>query len=341
MVTVVSRADSRYMQEIVELRAHIARSLQGCADAIGKDALAVYAFAGMEDLSAEDRDRFADLAVQLLIAAIRDGSIESRHALIGDLWQRAAERQLGIRLLFTVVYLVERSALDELALDESFGIDSQPWAGLIQIVRRASLDVHSALAEQISAGPVQTGITDALTTLHSRVVFLAALEKEIQRAERFGHPFALIVIDVDHLQQINVRHGYGAGDRVLERVGIVVRGYFRETDWVARVAGDTFAVLLPETQGSNAERLAERMRITVQERLQLHDHRSDQHFPVTISVGVLIAESVDQHIKAERLLADAEAAVGRAIVAGGNRVERAEAVVGGASAPTRDGPAID
>ena len=90
MVTAIS-ADSRYMQEVVELRAHIARSLQGRADAIGRDALAVYPFAGMEDIAPGDRDRLSSLAVQLLIAAVRDGTIESRHALVGDLGQRAAE----------------------------------------------------------------------------------------------------------------------------------------------------------------------------------------------------------------------------------------------------------
>ena len=208
-----------------------------------------------------------------------------------------------------------------------------------QIVHRASLDACAALSECLS-GAFETSVTDALTTQHTRPVFQAALEKEVQRSERFGHPFALVLVAVDHLADINARHGFGSGDRVLERVGIVVRSYFRDTDWVARLTGDTFGVLLPETQGANAERLAERMRVTVQERLQLHDHRSDQQFPVTVSVGVLIAESVDQHVKAERLLAAAEQAVTRAKHGGGNRVVRADAIVGDAS-PARDTMPMD
>ncbi|MSO82206.1 MAG: GGDEF domain-containing protein [Acidobacteria bacterium] len=107
---------------------------------------------------------------------------------------------------------------------------------------------------------------------------MAALEKEIAQSERFGHPFALMLLGVDRLADINATHGYGAGDRVIERVGIVVRSYFRDTDWVARVVGDTFAVLLPETERLNAERLADRVRIVVSTRLQLHDYRSDQEF---------------------------------------------------------------
>ena len=184
-------------------------------------------------------------------------------------------------------------------------------------------------------------ITDSLTTLHTRAIFLAALEKEIQRSYRFSHPFALILIDIDRLTEINATHGYSAGNFVIERVGIVVRNYFRETDWVARSSGGAFAVLLPETQRADAQRLANRVRITIQERLQLHDYRSDDQFPVTVSVGVLVAETVDQSVQADQLLVEAEEAVGRAKKAGHNRVEHAEAVIGRAVPQTREGSSID
>ena len=154
-------------------------------------------------------------------------------------------------------------------------------------------------------------------------------------SERFGQPFALIVFEIDRLADINARHGYGAGDRVLERLGIVVRSHFRNTDWVARLSEGTFAVLLPGIDGVNAGRLAERLCVVVQERLQLRDHRSDQQFPVTISVAVLVAESVDWSVKAEELLAKAHAAIERAKSGGGNRVEQAEAIVRGSSTPVR------
>lgn len=329
------------MQEAAELRAHIARSLHGRAEAIVKDAVAVYPFAGMENVGADDRAQLTGLALQLITHAVRDGALTPRHGAVADLGRLAVDKKVGTRLLFTVVYFVERSALDELAVDDSFGVASEPLPALTQIIRRASLDVCAALSEQMNGSAVETVITDSLTTLHTRAIFLAALEKEIHRSERLGHPFAVILIDVDGLADINARHGYGSGDRVLERVGIVVRNYFRETDWVARLGGDTFAVLLPEIQGVNAERLAERMRITVLERLQFHDHRSDQQFPLTISVGVVVAESVDRSVKAERLVAEAEEALGRAQKAGGNRVERAAAVVAGASVAPRDIMPID
>lgn len=330
-----------YVQEAVELRSHVARVLQGRAAAIVNEAIGVYPFAGIEHVAAEDRGRLGELAFQLLTTAVRDGELDSGYAVVGNLGRLAADKEVSTRLLFTVLYLIERATLDALALDESFGPDTEPWPALTQLIHRASLDVCAAVSEHVARDGAGHGTIDSLTTLHTRPVFLAALEKEIQRCERFGHSFALIVVDVDRLADINGRHGYGAGDRVIERVGIVVRNYFRETDWVARLGGDTFGVLLPEIQGFNAERLAERMRITVQERLQLHDHRSDEQYQVTVSVGVLVAEIVDRSVKAEQLLTDALDAVRRAKQAGRNRVERVNASVGGPPAASRDPIKID
>jgi GGDEF domain-containing protein len=79
----------------------------------------------------------------------------------------------------------------------------------------------------------------------------------------------------------------------------------------------------------------------VKERLQLHDYRSDQLFPVTVSVGVVIAESVDRSVRAEHVLTEAKEAVGRAKKAGRDRVERVDAALGRTVAPTREGPSID
>lgn len=323
MVTGVSKADSDHIQDAGELRAHVARSLHGHAEVIARDAVALFPFAGVEQVAADDRAPLAERIVHLLTSAVRDSALDGGDILVSELAQLAERKNLSARTLFTVVYLVERAAVDALTLDDSFGMTAAPWPTLAQTVRRAAFDLCGAMAERVGGGAMAPTITDPLTTLHTRAVFVAAVEKEIQRSERFGEPFALMLIDVDRLADINGRYGYGAGDRVLERVGILVRKYFRDTDWVARLGEDTFAVLLPNIVGHNAERLAERMRITVQERLQLHDHRSDQAFPVTISVGVLIADSVERSEQAERLITAGQEAIDRAKIAGGNRIERA------------------
>ena len=87
-------------------------------------------------------------------------------------------------------------------------------------------------------------ITDKLTTLYSRAMMDVVLSTEVQRAERFSFPMALIVFDVDKLAEINRQHGYGVGDRVLERLGILIRKFFRQNDWVFRHGEDSIAVLL-------------------------------------------------------------------------------------------------
>ena len=322
MMARASSADTSTLQENSELRAHIARVLGQRAAPVVNDAVAVLPFAGVVTVQADSHRVVAERTLQLLAFAARDGDIGPHHELLGELCQAAENARLGIAQLFRIVYVVERAALDELALDESFGATSEPWSVLAHIVRRSSFDLLAGCAERIETGQCDRALVDPLTTVHTKAVLVAALDKEIQRAERFGHPFALMVIAVDRLSEINEAQGYGLGDRVLERLGFLMRKYFREQDWVARFGDDTFAVLMPETQPADAELLAERLRTTVEARMALPDHRSDKQLPVTVSVAVVSAESVDSHLRAEDLFDQARAAMQRAKAAGRNRVEK-------------------
>ena len=318
-------ADSEYVDDHTELRAHIARVLGQRGPSVVNEAVAVFPFAGLEAVHADSHRALAARIVQLLAFAARDGAVDAHRQLLGELVQAAENARLGIAQLFSTVYVVERAALDELASDESFATISEPWNLLAQIVRRSSFDLLAGCAELIGTRQCDKALVDPLTTVHTKAVFVAALDKEIQRSERFGHPFALMVIDVDRLAAINEAHGYGLGDRVLERLGILMRKYFREQDWVARFGDDTFVVLMPETQPAHAELLAERLRTTVEARMALPDHRSAKQLPVTVSVAVVIAESVDsQHLRAEDFFDEARAAMQRAKAAGRNRVETAQ-----------------
>ena len=253
-------------------RAEIARILEQRVDVIVSDAIGVFPFAGNETLDTDLGSELGALLLQLVISATRDGTLDSRGGRVADVLRLMPENGLSIGQLFSFAYLIERAALDELALDDSFGATSEPWAGVAQMVRRASFDVLAAITDRLTREPGERTLIDKLTTLNTRAVLLAALDKEIQRSERFGHPFALIVMDVDHLNDINHLHGYGFGDRVLERIGILITNYFREQDWVCRHDEDGFAVLLPETQPPDAQMLAERLRETVEGRLALRDH---------------------------------------------------------------------
>jgi diguanylate cyclase (GGDEF)-like protein len=323
------------VQDAAQPREQIARILEQRVDIVVNDALGVFPFAGLEHLDPEQGPELGALLAQLLISATRNGELDSREPRVADLHRLAAVNSLSVGQLFSLAYLVERSAIDELALDESFGTTSEPWPAVTQMVRRASFDVMAAFADRGMREPGARALNDPLTTLHTRGVLVAAIDKEIQRSERLSHPFALILFDVDRLSDINQEHGYGLGDRLLERVGFLITNFFRDQDWVARCSGDAFAVLLPETEGRDAATLAERLRATVQERLALRNHLTEQQVDVTVSVGVLAAASVDAAMTAEQLMQELETAVHRAKEGGRNRVEQVEVR---STAPPRTAP---
>src|SRR5439155_4857715 len=196
-------------------------------------------------------------------------------------------------------------------------------------VRRASFDVLAAYTERVQLEPTEAAIVDKLTTVHTRPMFDAVLAKELERAGRVGQSVSLILFDVDRLSSINQAHGYGVGDRILERLGILIRQYFRQHDWVARHSEDAIVVLLARTDSDNANELAERVRATVEERLEFTDHRTDTPVRVTISAAVVNVDiAVGDIIDPDRLLADAEAAVERAKQQGRNRVVRVDGYSG-------------
>jgi diguanylate cyclase (GGDEF)-like protein len=319
-----SRTEGGAPHDRAEIRRQVGRVLDERAAAIVGQAVAVVPFTGAQTVEPEDWSEIAAVALRLLAAALREGQPDARHALVGELRRLSQERSVSPQQLFGLVYLLERAAFDELALDERLGAESEQWTSVAQVVRRASFDVLGAFADRLMQEPVAGAVIDPLTTLHARPVLEAVLDKEIQRAERFGHPLALILFDVDRLSEINARHGYGFGDRVLERIGIVMRSYFRVQDWVARHDEDTFVVLLPETLPEHAQLLAERVRVMVEERLALRDYRDEQRVPVTVSVAVVIAEVIDGNITVEGMIAQGEQAVHRAKFAGRNRVEKAD-----------------
>lgn len=331
-----ARADNPRVDDRAALRQHIARLFEQRAKAITSDAIAVLPFAGRESSGGEVAERLGTLTLQLLATAARTGGVDPRSQDISDLRRVVREHDVTVGQLYELVYLLERAALDELALDESFGATSEPWPAVAQLVRRGSFDLLAGFADRLAQEAGEDALTDALTTLYTRPVIMAALEKELQRSERFGHPFALILFDVDRLGAINDEHGYGIGDRLLERIGIVLKKFFRDQDWVSRSAGDKFAVLLGETQAAHAVQLADRVRLTLHDRLLLQDYKTDAQVTVSVSVGVVIGAAVDASIGAAEVMREAEQAVHRAKHGGRNRVERAEINVRATTPPLRN-----
>ena len=319
--------ESSTLQE--DLRQQVSEAILERSALLVWDTVAIFPFSGTELLEPEYCNRIGDLLVQLLATAVREGRIDPRSGFIADVYRVALERTLTAGRLFTFVYLLERTVLDELALNDAMGMTSEPWPLVAQLVRRGSFDVLAGYTERVQLEPSDAAIVDRLTTLYTRPLFEAVLAKELERAGRFGYPVSLILFDVDRLSALNKQHGYGVGDKVLERLGILIRQYFRQHDWVARYAEDSMAVLLTRTDAEHASSLAERVRATVEERLGFTDHLSDRTVPMTLSAAVInVQVAVGDVIDPDRLLADAEAAVERAKEQGRNRVERVDGYSG-------------
>ncbi len=107
---------------------------------------------------------------------------------------------------------------------------------------------------------IELSTTDDLTRLYNSRHFFKQLNLEIRRAKRYHNPLALLVLDIDNFKQLNDTHGHMEGDRVLRRIGGLIGENVRGTDTAYRYGGEEFAVILPETTGSEAVPVAERIR---------------------------------------------------------------------------------
>jgi diguanylate cyclase (GGDEF)-like protein/PAS domain S-box-containing protein len=136
---------------------------------------------------------------------------------------------------------------------------------------------------QLNAQLERLAMTDELTGLMNRRSFLAQCEKEIKRTERHQTPLSLLMLDVDRFKLVNDSYGHASGDFVLQHVSHILVENVREIDMVARLGGEEFSILLPNTRAEDAAALAERMRIAVERgSCQVRD----QIINVTVSIGV-------------------------------------------------------
>jgi diguanylate cyclase (GGDEF)-like protein len=123
-------------------------------------------------------------------------------------------------------------------------------------------------------------VTDELTGLMNRRGFHELFETELERARRSGQPLSLIMGDLDHFKALNDRFGHAAGDRALEQLALILQTAKRRIDAAARVGGEEFAVILPDSDHLAAYILAERMRREVRETFLY------EPYELTISLGV-------------------------------------------------------
>jgi two-component system, cell cycle response regulator len=146
----------------------------------------------------------------------------------------------------------------------------------------------------------QLSIVDELTRLYNVRHFQSQLETEVDRANRYGHPLTLLMIDVDNLKKINDTYGHQAGDAVLAMFGRIVHRCLRKTDLAFRYGGDEFVVILPEATADQALVVAERVRQELKNEVFIPKEGMPAA-PVTVSIGVAhYREEEDMHAFARR-----------------------------------------
>nr|WP_237332802.1 GGDEF domain-containing protein [Zobellella iuensis] len=173
----------------------------------------------------------------------------------------------------------------------------------LEQARRQLTELNQRLAHQAE--------TDPLTGVFNRRRYEQELARLLARFERSRAPFSLLLADIDHFKRINDSQGHDTGDRVLQQIAGTMQGGIRELDCLARVGGEEFAILLPDTLLPEAVRLAERQLASVA-RLRW------PFGPVTVSIGLAQCAPGDTQ---SSLFSRADGALYRAKEAGRNRIK--------------------
>jgi two-component system, cell cycle response regulator len=170
---------------------------------------------------------------------------------------------------------------------------------------------------------LRAGITDFLTGWHNRRYLQQRLKEELARAQRRAGTIACLMIDIDHFKAVNDGYGHLAGDNALKEVAQRVNEQIRSMDTAARFGGDELAILLPDASAAEAATLAERIREVIAAVPFALTAEVERTLTVSVGVAALSPERHETDLKAvaDRLLADADAALYRAKAMGRNRVQ--------------------
>jgi diguanylate cyclase (GGDEF)-like protein len=183
----------------------------------------------------------------------------------------------------------------ERLLDAPFVFSQALAAGGYAVALCGALLDNARLFDQVR----HLAVSDPLTGLANYRRLLDVLESETERTNRNERPFALVLLDVDGLKQINDTFGHLVGSRAICRMADILRIHCRAIDTAARYGGDEFALVLPETQREDAERVAGRIRAVLA--------NDPEKPPLSASIGISLYRGGDQRI--ESLFSEADLAL--------------------------------
>jgi diguanylate cyclase (GGDEF)-like protein len=185
---------------------------------------------------------------------------------------------------------------------------------------QSQLDEYQQRLELTNARLQTLSLTDDLTDLNNRVAFEEELRDTVQRTWKSGASLSLLLLGADHFKSYNEQFGHPLGDVALRTIAGYLKGSMRTIDFVARIAGDNFAIILPGTPRESASSIAQRCRRALE--LSAWHERV-----ITVSIG--IASMDGRNIDSGTLTSEAERALNHAKTTGRNCVTHASEVTGG------------
>ncbi len=226
------------------------------------------------EIESEDKERLKEVIKEIveevdkLISSLEDHnrSLEKKEASFKELKEKVADKgikELLGEILLEVIDIKEQNEELKRKLEEANA----------QIKR---------LTEELKKSRKNASI-DFLTKIANRATFNRAVSDFVNDFYTRGYPFALLMIDIDNFKKINDTYGHQIGDYVLKELASLLKSQLRPRDIIARYGGEEFAVLLPGVTFSQAVKIAERLRSSVEKHLF---RCKGVEIPVTISVGV-------------------------------------------------------
>ena len=160
-------------------------------------------------------------------------------------------------------------------------ISSQSYAKIIEELSRSQKESEK-LQEQLHESKIQL-LRDPLTGIANRLAYDERIIVEFNRWKRTNVPLCLALWDLDHFKHINDKYGHGVGDRVLKLFADIIQSRIRKVDLFARIGGEEFVLIMPDTSLENAMNLNNTLRVMLEE---CNFHYEDQHCEITSSVGI-------------------------------------------------------
>ena len=231
--------------------------------------------------------RLANLIANMLIESQESVSVEDARTDFSDLKKAVGERaNLGLEDIFEEVSEAFSKYLKLMEIEvpvvrELWKVELEAREKLIQLSMDAQGQCERLAQENVTLRSESQ--TDQLTGLRNRKAFEDRAIEEIDRAERLGFGFAMMVIDIDRFKSFNDTHGHLVGDAVLKAVGNRLSEVNRKYDSAYRYGGEEFTIIVPECELDDIPKIGERVRESIE---SLDVHCEGKTLSVTVSIGV-------------------------------------------------------